>query len=87
MGAFRKISVPVEGSDACETQFQCTFAHPDGAACHKAYAKSTSLIFHYQRHIDLKPFVCAICGDRFTQPGTLARHSRAVHQAFSIGTK
>ena len=57
MNAYKKISVPVEGyTYARKTMFQCSFVHPDGVACMESFPKSTSLVVHYQRHIDLKPF-------------------------------
>jgi uncharacterized Zn-finger protein len=43
------------------------------------FEKSTSLIVHYWRHINLRPFRCNLCNSSFTQSGTLSRHNRAVH--------
>ena len=72
--AYQRIRVPVEGTGTYKTMFQCNFVDPDGVACPKSFPTSTSLVVHYQRHIDLKPFSCSECGNRFTQTGTLVRH-------------
>ena len=77
--AVEKISVLVEGRGIRTTHYRCTFVHPNGAACNATFPKSTSLVVHYQQHIGLKPFMCDICGNRFTQSGTLVRHKRAMH--------
>ena len=57
INAYQKIWVPVEGyTYTRKMMFQCNFVHPDGVACQKTFQQSTSLIVHYQRHIDLRPF-------------------------------
>ena len=81
--AYRKLRVPVTDEnrdEACETNFQCLYRDSEGTVCHKTFVKSTSLIVHYQRHINLRPFSCKVCGMSFTQSGTLARHSKAIHK-------
>ena len=74
--AFQKISVvPIEGSGVVNrTHYRCAYVTPTGDACNATFPKSTSLIVHYQRHIDMKPFMCTTCGYRFAQSGTLVRH-------------
>ena len=44
------------------------------------FQKSTSLIVHYWRHNNVRPFKCNLCNKSFTQSGTLSRHNRAVHK-------
>ena len=60
------------------TKFICNFQ-----GCRKEFAKSTSLIVHYWRHFDVRPFHCNVCDRSFTQSGTLSRHNRAVHKLIS----
>ena len=81
--SYRKLRVLVADEnrdEAYETHFQCLFHDSQGSPCHKTFVKSTSLIVHYQRHINLRPFACKVCGMSFTQSGTLARHSKAIHK-------
>ena len=77
--AYRRIRVEDEGTGISTTNFECKFVGSDGTSCHKAYDKSTNLIVHYQRHINLRPFACQLCGISFTQNSTLSRHNKAFH--------
>lgn len=79
-GAYEKFQVQNEVTGRVQTHFRCLFLDTDtGKLCGRSYPKSTSLIVHYQRHIDLKPFRCRICDTYYTQSGTLVRHNRAIH--------
>jgi len=58
-----------------QTYFVCNFNN-----CEMMFQKSTSLIVHYWRHNNVRPFKCNLCNKGFTQSGTLSRHNRAVHK-------
>jgi len=57
-----------------ESHFVCRYQN-----CDKKFNKSSSLIAHYMRHKNLRPFTCDLCGRAFTQSGTLRRHKKGVH--------
>lgn len=82
--AYDKFQVYCREKDRSETHFRCKYVQdeqqPDGEPCNKEFSKSTSLIVHYQRHINLRPFICTACNMSFTQSGTLVRHNRAIHR-------
>ena len=81
--AYRKLRVYDTATENYDTHFQCLFkvhGEGDNEACNKVFVKSTSLIVHYQRHVNLRPFKCKLCSMSFTQSGTLTRHFRALHK-------
>ena len=61
-------------------QFVCKFR-----GCSRApFDKSTSMIVHYWRHLNVRPFKCDLCDACFTQSGTLFRHQKSVHSIENI---
>lgn len=69
----RKFLMPDNGRQ--QTYFICKYRD-----CTKMFTKSTSLIVHYWRHTNVRPFTCNLCSKSFTQSGTLSRHNLAVHK-------
>ena len=78
VGSYERVDVFNAAKNQTQTQFVCNFR-----GCKKQFAKSTSLIVHYWRHNDVRPFSCDLCKRSFTQSGTLSRHNRAVHKVKS----
>ena len=77
-GSYDRVEVYNEAKGQMQTNFVCNFR-----GCKKGFAKSTSLIVHYWRHNNVRPFICDLCNCSFTQSGTLSRHNRAVHKVKS----
>lgn len=82
--AYEKLQVYSREKKCIETHFRCKYVSSasrggPGKACGRQFVKSTSLIVHFQRHINLRPFVCPFCKMSFTQSGTLVRHYRSKH--------
>lgn len=44
--------------------------------CDRAFTQSNDLTLHIRRHTGEKPYVCAVCGDRFIQGTALKQHQR-----------
>ena len=82
--SYKKLNMYNEMTYQWETHFQCLYAEREGRGdaqiCGKSFSKSTSLIVHYQRHINLKPFACDHCNLTFAQVSTLTRHIRCIHK-------
>ena len=74
-GSYDRFKVLNPAENRLQTYFVCKFRN-----CNKVFQKSTSLIVHYWRHNDVRPFTCNLCNKSFTQSGTLSRHNRAVHK-------
>ena len=74
-GSYERVKVGDRGSNRGTTHFLCKYRD-----CNREFTKSTSLIVHYWRHTDTRPFTCNLCNTSFTQSGTLSRHNRAVHK-------
>ena len=74
-GSYEKIKVVNKDNKRSVTHFICKYRN-----CNAMFTKSTSLIVHYWRHINVRPFTCNLCNTSFTQSGTLSRHNRAVHK-------
>ena len=68
VSAYEKVfeEVDIDGEQRRITHYKCLFVDGQGRQCDKSFVKSTSLIVHYQRHIDLRPFECDQCGYRFS---------------------
>ena len=77
-GSYQKVKMIKPSLGRLMTHFICK--HP---GCDRIFVKSTSLIVHYWRHVNLRPFSCNLCQTSFTQSGTLSRHNRAVHGVHS----
>ena len=77
-GSYEKVKRMNARLQRVSTHFICKYPN-----CDKIFGKSTSLIVHYWRHIDMRPFRCHICQTSFTQSCTLSRHNRAVHNISS----
>ena len=77
-GSYERRKVLVLGAKRPQTYFFCKYGD-----CTQMFQKSTSLIVHYWRHVNLRPFSCNLCQTSFTQSGTLSRHNRAVHGVHS----
>jgi hypothetical protein len=77
-GSYDRVEIFNQDRNQTTTHFVCNFR-----GCKKQFAKSTSLIVHYWRHNDVRPFRCDLCKRSFTQSGTLSRHNRAVHKVKS----
>ena len=75
LGSYEKIKVVNKDNKRSITHFICRYRN-----CNAMFTKSTSLIVHYWRHINVRPFTCNLCNTSFTQSGTLSRHNRAVHK-------
>lgn len=73
-GSYEKVVMCDPATGRNITSFICNFR-----GCKKVFSKSTSLIVHYWRHNNVRPFPCKICNTSFTQSGTLSRHNQAVH--------
>ena len=66
-GSYERIKLKNGGEQkGSTTHFICKYLD-----CNRIFSKSTSLIVHYLRHIDVRPFSCNYCGMSFTQSGTL----------------
>ena len=74
-GSYERFKVMNPADSHLQTYFVCNFHN-----CQKVFQKSTSLIVHYWRHNNVRPFTCNLCNKSFTQSGTLSRHNRAVHK-------
>ena len=74
LGSYRKVKIFNEDLKQVMTHFVCQFP-----GCSQMFTKSTSLIVHYWRHNNVRPFHCTLCNRSFTQSGTLSRHNFAVH--------
>mmetsp|Transcript_31637 Transcript_31637/g.39385 ORF Transcript_31637/g.39385 Transcript_31637/m.39385 type:complete len:126 (-) Transcript_31637:160-537(-) len=75
VGSYERFKVLNPDDNRMQTYFVCKYR-----SCNKVFQKSTSLIVHYWRHSDVRPFTCNLCCKSFTQSGTLSRHNRAVHK-------
>jgi hypothetical protein len=73
-GSYVKVKMLNKEVNRYMAHFICKYRN-----CDRIFAKSTSLIVHYWRHINVRPFTCNLCETSFTQSGTLSRHNRAVH--------
>ncbi|XP_023217487.1 zinc finger protein 429-like [Centruroides sculpturatus] len=47
--------------------------------CGRSFKKNFMLKRHIRRHTDERPYVCEICGGRFSFSSTLKRHNKVVH--------
>ena len=56
------------------TMFRCKYDD-----CDKVFDKSSNFLSHQRRHTQLKPFMCRICNNQFSQPGSLKRHTLMKH--------
>ena len=77
-GSYERVTTVDNLTGESVTSFICKFR-----GCNKLFAKSTSMIVHYWRHLNVRPFPCKICNTSFTQSSTLSRHNRAVHKIHS----
>ena len=59
--AFERFKMLDEHDNKLQTYFRCKFQN-----CDKIFKKSTSLIVHYWRHTDVRPFKCELCNKSFT---------------------
>jgi Zinc finger, C2H2 type len=50
--------------------------HVYSTDCDRAFTQSNDLTLHIRRHTGEKPYVCAVCGDRFIQGTALKQHQR-----------
>ena len=64
--SYEKILVHDSAKGKFETHFACKHSDTKGEICNRTFVKSTSLIVHYLRHINLRPFVCIVCNLSFT---------------------
>ncbi|KAK7539432.1 uncharacterized protein J3D65DRAFT_666156 [Phyllosticta citribraziliensis] len=55
-----------------EGRFEC-------AQCHQTYGRKHNLQRHLASHSDERPFMCAVCGERFARSDVLAKHTRTTH--------
>ena len=61
-GSFERIKLRnVGGEKGSKTHFVCKYQ-----GCNRVLSKSTSLIVHYLRHINVRPYSCNFCGRTFT---------------------
>ena len=74
-GSYSKLRVYNKEQNRMMTHFVCRVAN-----CDRTFVKSTSLIVHYWRHMNVRPFKCNLCNTSFTQSGTLSRHNLALHK-------
>ncbi|KAK7518146.1 uncharacterized protein IWZ02DRAFT_483148 [Phyllosticta citriasiana] len=57
------------------------------AQCDATFAKKFGLKRHLSVHSDERPYMCAICGDRFARSDMLAKHCRRIHDVYTSRPK
>ena len=77
-GSYLKIKTLNEEGKKMVMHFICQYR-----GCDRLFAKSTSLIVHYWRHANVRPYKCDLCEASFTQSGTLSRHKR-IHDIWTM---
>ena len=60
-GSYSKVRVYNEQLNRMSTHFICRVEN-----CGRTFVKSTSLIVHYWRHMNVRPFRCNLCNTSFT---------------------